>query len=77
MLLEGFKDQFGNTVLIFAGFGWKGTFTAGLYFKTILCQNGNLPSLTNSWYFYSWRDLNRDGFPDYGEVNPTPSTSGN
>ena len=76
-MLEVFKDQFGNSVMIFAGFGWKGTFAGGLYFKTVLCQSVNLASLTDSWYFYSWRDTNGNGFADYNEVNPTTSNSGN
>jgi hypothetical protein len=76
-LLEAFMDSNGNTVLIFSGFGWKGTFTSGLYFKTVLSQSGNLAGLTDSWYSYSWTDKNGNGFVEDYEVNPTPNNHGN
>jgi hypothetical protein len=76
-LYEVFTDQFGNTVIVFLGLGWKGTFIAGLYFKTVLSNPSVLSSLTDSWYFYYWNDKNGNGFPDWYEVNPTPVNHGN
>jgi hypothetical protein len=76
-LYEAFTDQFGNTVIVFLGLGWKGTFIAGLYFKTVLSNPSVLSSLTDSWYFYYWNDKNGNGFPDWYEVNPTPVNHGN
>ena len=73
-LIEVFADQFGNTVFIFSGFGWKGTFVAGLYFKTVLV--GSLSGLTDSWYFWRWQDVNGNAFPDSFEVNSTPVSHG-
>jgi hypothetical protein len=75
-LYEVFADPFGNTVLIFSAFGWKGTFTSGLHFKTVLCQGGNLAGLTDAWYFYSWTDRNGNGFVEDYEVDPTPINYG-
>jgi hypothetical protein len=74
-LVEVFGDQFGNTVVVFSGFGWMGTFVDGVYFKTVL--QGNLSGLTDSWYFYNWTDLNHNGFAEWYEVNPTPTNHGN
>jgi hypothetical protein len=33
-------------------------------------------TVTDSWYFWSWTDLNGNGFPDWYEVNPTPVNHG-
>jgi hypothetical protein len=74
-LVEVFGDQFGNTVVVFSGFGWMGTFIDGVYFKTVLM--GSLSGLTDSWYFYNWTDLNHNGFAEWYEVNPTPVNHGN
>jgi tryptophan synthase beta subunit len=73
-LIEAFVDQNGNTVIVFSGFGWKGTFVSGLFFKTTLISQ--LPTMTDSWYIYSWSDSNGNGFPDISEVSPTPVNHG-
>jgi hypothetical protein len=75
MLVEAFTDANSNTVLIFSGFGWQGTFTSGFYMKTVLY--GNLAGMTDAWYFYSWSDKNGNGFVEDYEVNPTPVNHGN
>ena len=74
-LIEAFMDQNGNTVIIFSGFGWKGTFVAGVYFKTVLISQ--LSTMTDSWYIYSWSDNNGNGFAEVSEVNPAPVNHGN
>jgi hypothetical protein len=74
-LIEAFMDQNGNTVIIFSGFGWQGTFVAGVYFKTVLISQ--LSTMTDSWYIYSWSDNNGNGFAEVSEVNPTPVNHGN
>jgi len=74
-LIEAFKDPFGNTVIIFSGFGWKATFVSGFFFKTVLA--GDLSALTDSWYFWNWQDWNGNSFPDWYEVNTTPVNHGN
>jgi hypothetical protein len=74
-LIEAFTDGAGNTVVIFSGFGWHGTFVAGVYFKTVLISQ--LPTMTDSWYIYSWSDTNRNGFAEVSEVTPTPVNHGN
>jgi hypothetical protein len=74
-LIEAFTDGAGNTVIIFSGFGWHGTFVAGVYFKTVLISQ--LPTMTDSWYIYSWTDSNGNGFAEVSEVTPTPVNHGN
>jgi hypothetical protein len=74
-LIEAFTDGAGNTVIIFSGFGWHGTFVAGVYFKTVLISQ--LPTMPDSWYIYSWTDSNGNGFAEVSEVNPTPVNHGN
>ena len=73
-LIEAFTDQNGNKVIIFSGFGWRGTFVGGIYFKTVLASQ--LPTMNNSWYIYSWADSNGNGFPEVSEVNSTPVNQG-
>ena len=74
-LIEAFMDQNGNTVIIFSGFGWKGTFVSGVYFKAVLVSQ--LSTMPDSWYIYSWVDGNGNGFAEVSEVNPTPVNHGN
>jgi hypothetical protein len=74
-LIEAFTDGAGNTVIIFSGFGWHGTFVAGVYFKTVLISQ--LPTMPDSWYIYSWTDSNGNGFAEVSEVSPTPVNHGN
>jgi hypothetical protein len=76
MLVEAFTDANGNTVLIFSGFGWEGTFTSGFYMKNLV-YSGALAGMTDAWYFYSWTDKNGNGFVEDYEVNPTPVNHGN
>jgi len=76
-LLEAFTDANGNTVIICLGFGGRGTFAGGVYFKTVLSQYGNLAGLTDSWYFYSWTDRNGNLFAEPSEVGPIPYNHGN
>jgi len=74
-LIEAFKDQNGNTVIIFSGFGWQGTFVGGVYCKTVLISQ--LPTMPDSWYIYSWTDSNGNGFAEVSEVSSTPVNHGN
>jgi C1A family cysteine protease len=77
MLIEAFNDANENSVFIFSGFGSRGTFASGLHSKTVLLQVGNLASLMDSWYFYSWTDKNGNGFVEDYEVNAIPVNHGN
>jgi hypothetical protein len=68
-LVEIFTDSAANTIVVFSGFGWHGTFTAGLYFKTIMgTPTTNLAGYNKSWYLFHWTDGNGNGFPEYTEV---------
>ena len=73
-LIEAFIDNSGNKVFIVYGYGWKGTFAAGLFFKSIICPN--MSSYSNAYYVYRWTDSNGDGFVDLNEIDMTPVASG-
>jgi hypothetical protein len=74
ILVEVFHDSFGNTVLIFSGFGWKGTFAAGLFFKSYMYQR--ISQYDHAWYLFEWQDSNSDGFVGVNEINPTEISHG-
>lgn len=66
-LIEVFKDSTGRIVVIMYGMGWKGTYGAGLYFKSQI-----LPHLSNflgHWIIVSWTDassgVSNNGLPDF------------
>ena len=56
------------------GYGWKGTFAAGLFFKSIVYPN--LSSYSDAWYVYRWNDSNGDEFVDLNEVDQNPVAKG-
>lgn len=59
------KDENNNHIFVFYGFDWKGTWCAGIYFKTMY-QSINL--YTNQYYIFHWIDANGDGIPQPNEV---------
>jgi len=73
-LVEYFMDGNGNAVFVIYGYGWKGSFAGGRYFKSTIYPN--ISSYTHAYYVYQWNDLNgnNDGFPDLNEI--TLVTSG-
>jgi len=73
-VVEAFTDNSGNRVFIVYGYGWKGTFAAGLFFKSVIYPD--ISSYSNSWYVYRWNDSNKDGFVDLGEIVSTPVVQG-
>lgn len=73
-LLEYFTDANNNKVFVIYGFGWKGTYVGGVFFKTFVLPS--IASFTHAWYIYQWTDLNGNGLPDPYEVNTTPVNSG-
>jgi len=58
-------DQNNNKVFIGYGFDWKGTWSTGIYFKTIY---PNIEAYTRSYYIMHWVDLNGDGIPQTSEM---------
>lgn len=66
-IMEAFLDSNNNTIYMFYGFGWKGTWAAGIYFHDFL--NGRIATLTNSYYIYHWLDLSMDGVPQPNEIH--------
>ncbi|MGB6680980.1 MAG: hypothetical protein WBF08_06635, partial [Candidatus Bathyarchaeia archaeon] len=73
-VVESFVDNSGNNVFIVYGYGWKGTFAAGLFFKSIVYPN--LSSYSDAWYVYRWNDSNGDEFVDLTEINQNPVVKG-
>jgi hypothetical protein len=71
-VVECFIDPDGNTVFIIYGYGWKGSFAGGEYFKSVIYPN--IGTYTHAYYIYQWVDANNDGFPDLNEI--TPVTNG-
>ena len=72
-VIESFTDNSGNNVLIVYGYGWKGTFAAGKFLKSI---SSNISSYTNSYYVFKWSDADGDDFVDLNEISNTPIISG-
>ncbi len=69
-VIEAFFDDVGNRVFIIYGYGWKGTFAGGLFFKSVIQPNIN--SYSSSCYIHRWSDSNGDGFVDIDEIETTP-----
>jgi hypothetical protein len=72
-VIETFTDDAGNNVLIVYGYGWKGTFAAGKFIKSI---NSNIGSYTDSYYIFKWSDTDGDSFADLNEISTAPILSG-
>jgi hypothetical protein len=66
-VIEAFKDNSNNTIYIFYGITWKGTWAAGIYFHGVL--DGQVDTLTGSRYIYHWIDLSGDGVPQPSEIH--------
>jgi hypothetical protein len=73
-LVETFIDDSGNKVYIIYGYGWKGTFAGGKFFKFIIYPD--IESYTDSFYVFKWIDSSNDGFVDLDEILTTPILSG-
>jgi hypothetical protein len=71
-VVECFQDSDSNLVFIIYGYGWKGSFAGGNYFKSTIYPN--IGTYTHAYYIYQWVDANNDGFPDLNEI--TPVTNG-
>jgi len=71
-VVECFQDSDGNVVFVIYGYGWKGSFAGGRYFKSTIYPN--ISTYTHAYYIYQWIDANNDGFPDLNEI--TLVTSG-
>ncbi len=63
-----FYDEEGdNTFFLMYGFGWKGTWASGIYFKEVISKN--LSAYTNEYYIFHWIDDNEhDGIPQSPEI---------
>jgi hypothetical protein len=73
-LIERFTDSSNNTIYYMYGYGWKGTFAAGKFFKFVIAPD--MASYTDSFYVFRWTDDDVDGFVDLDEINTTPVASG-
>ncbi len=73
-LVERFTDSSGNTIYYMYGYGWKGTFAAGKFFKFVIAPN--MSSYTGSFYVFRWTDADSDSFVDLDEIDTTPVVQG-
>jgi hypothetical protein len=73
-VVESFVDSSHNMIFIVYGYGWKGTYAAGKFFKFIVYPN--IGSYTSSYYVFKWVDGNSDGFVDLNEISQTPIVQG-
>jgi hypothetical protein len=73
-VVESFTDDNGNHIFIVYGYGWKGTFAGGKFFKFVMYPN--ISSYTASYYVFEWTDSNGDGFVDLNEISTTPVAQG-
>jgi hypothetical protein len=73
-VIETFMDSSDNQVYIVYGYGWKGTFAGGKFFKFVI--HPSISSYTDSYYVFRWIDGDSDGFVDLDEINTTPVVSG-
>lgn len=65
-----FYDEDGsNTFFLMYGFGWKGTWASGIYFKEVISKNPE--AYTNQYYIFHWvDDSKQDGIPQAQEIQP-------
>ena len=73
-VLETFIDSSDNKVYIVYGYGWKGTFGGGKFFKFVIYPD--IENYTGSFYVFKWVDGNSNGFVDLDEILTTPIVSG-
>jgi hypothetical protein len=59
-LIKIFRDHENRTVMIYYGYGWKGTYAAGKFFNSEIIQNRIY--CDKSWLVVRWDDTNMDGF---------------
>jgi parallel beta-helix repeat protein len=59
-LIEIFKDPDGRYLMIFQGFGWKGSYAAGKFFDRVI--NSEMGLYTFKWIIVKWEDVNGDGY---------------
>ena len=64
-VLMVFKDGSNNSIFVSYGFDWKGTWSAGIYLKSI---SSNLAYFTNQYYVFHWIDSSADGIPQPEEM---------
>jgi hypothetical protein len=73
-LIEVFTDSSGNVIYYMYGYGWKGTFAAGKFFKFVIAPD--IANYTGSFYVFRWTDTDSDSFVDLDEIDTTPVVQG-
>ncbi|MFC1505685.1 hypothetical protein ACFLQ6_01290, partial [Thermoproteota archaeon] len=73
-VVEAFTDNSGNNIFIAYGYGWKGTFAGGKFFKFIIYPE--ISNYTDSYYVFKWIDINDNSFVELNEIDTTPVISG-
>jgi hypothetical protein len=73
-VVQAFTDDNGNKILIVYGYGWKGTFAGGKFFKFII--DPDKINYMGSYYIFRWTDNNGDGFVDLNEISTSLIATG-
>jgi hypothetical protein len=73
-LVEAFTDSSDNIIYYMYGYGWKGTFAAGKFFKFVIAPD--IASYSRSFYVFRWTDSDGDSFVDLDEIDTTPVVEG-
>jgi len=73
-VVEAFMDNNGNKILIVYGYGWKGTFAGGKFFKFVI--DPDKINYDGSYYMFKWIDNNGDGFVDLDEISTSATATG-
>ena len=73
-VVESFIDNEDNKFLVIYGYGWKGTFAGGKFFKFIMYPNIDI--YNDSYYVFRWIDENNNGFVELEEISDIPVVYG-
>jgi hypothetical protein len=73
-VIQSFIENADNKFLVIYGYGWKGTFAGGKFFKFVVYPN--IIQYTNSYYIFKWTDNNNDCFVDLSERSKTSIATG-
>jgi len=62
-----YDEDGGNTFFLMYGFGWKGTWASGIYFKEVMSKHPE--AYTNQYHIFHWvDDSKQDGIPQATEI---------
>lgn len=66
-VIEVFSDNYNNTIIIFYGFEWRGTWASAIYLHYLIDEN-LLDTLSSSVVVFHWVDSNNNLMPEPDEI---------